>query len=83
MIIVDNEIITPTAFIRGHLIYYDWGKKRWLYADSDQICDDSRPCKRCGEFPTQEGYDHCWGYIEGAKSACCGHGVEEGFVIAH
>lgn len=28
-------------------------------------------------MPTKEGYDACLGYIKGAKSACCGHGIEE------
>jgi hypothetical protein len=32
-------------------------------------------------MPTKEGYDACLGYIEGAKSACCGHGVEEGYIV--
>ena len=31
-------------------------------------------------YPTKEGYDACLGYIEGAMSACCGHGVEKGYV---
>lgn len=32
-------------------------------------------------MPTKEGYDACLGHIAGVKSACCGHGVEEPFVI--
>ena len=65
---------------RGHEIYYDG--KDWRYSDDDTISDDSRPCKRCGRMPTKEGYDACLGHIEGAKSACCGHGAEEPYVIS-
>lgn len=68
-----------TSYLRGHEIYYDG--KNWRYKDNNQIADDSRPCKRCGRLPTPEGYDACLGYIEGAFSACCGHGVEDYYVL--
>jgi len=67
------------SYSRGWEIYYDG--KDWRYSDNHQIEDDSRPCKKCGCKPTEEGYDACLGYIDGVKSACCGHGVEEPFVI--
>lgn len=67
------------SYMRGHEIYYDG--KNWRYCDTHKQADDSRPCPRCGYWPTKEGYDHCLGYIEGAKSACCGHGVSPGFVL--
>lgn len=59
---------------RGWDIYYDG--TNWRYSDTNEIVDDSRPCKKCGCFPTKEGYDACLGYIEGVNSACCGHGRE-------
>lgn len=52
-----------------------------MYSDTHTICDDSRPCKRCGCMPTKEGYDACLGHIEGATSACCGHGVNKPILI--
>lgn len=68
-----------TSYSRGWKIYYDGNE--WKYSDNNQKISDSRPCKRCGKLPTKEGYDSCLGYIAGAKSACCGHGVEEPYVI--
>ena len=68
-----------TSYLRGHEIYYDG--EDWRYRDNDQIADDSRPCKTCGRFPTPEGCDACLGHIEGAISACCGHGVEDPYVL--
>lgn len=68
-----------TSHARGHDIYFDGNN--WKYRDTNTIFDDSRPCKKCGKMPTVEGYDACLGYIEGATSACCGHGVEKPYVI--
>jgi len=65
-----------TTHIRGHLIFWDDG---WYWADTKEPVTDERPCVRCGRMPTP--YDACLGYIEGAVSACCGHGIEEPYVI--
>ena len=64
---------------RGHKTYFDGND--WRYVDNNEIVNDMRPCKRCGKTPTTEGYDVCLGHIKGVKSACCGHGVEEPYVI--
>jgi hypothetical protein len=40
------------------------------------------PCYKCDRLPTPEGFDACLGYIEGASSACCGHGVEAPYIVA-
>ena len=64
---------------RGWDIYHDG--KDWRYSDNNKIFDDSRPCKKCGQHPTKEGYDACLGYIKGAKHACCGHGIEKGYIV--
>lgn len=63
---------------RGHEVYFK-GEK-WYYLDNNLEIDDSRPCKRCGCYPTKEGYDACLGHLEGVVHACCGHGVKEGYV---
>lgn len=68
-----------TSYSRGHSIYYDG--LDWRYTDNSELALNSRPCKRCGRLPTAEGYDSCLGYVNGATSACCGHGVEEAYTI--
>ena len=60
---------------RGHDTEWDEEAKEWRYADTGEIADYDRPCIKCGEMPTPDGYDPCIGYIEGATGACCGHGV--------
>lgn len=75
----ENVNITITSHSRGWDIYFDG--EDWRYSDNNQIYDDSRPCKRCGRMPSKEGYDACLGHIDGVKSACCGHGVEDSYVV--
>jgi hypothetical protein len=68
-----------TSYSRGHKIYFDGID--WRFCDSHEIDDHTRSCKHCGKAPTLEGYDACLGFIDGATSACCGHGVEKGYII--
>jgi hypothetical protein len=67
--------LTSKSYVRGHLIGWDEKKREWYYVDNGSIFDDSRACKKCGKFPTKEGYDACIGYIPGMESVCCGHGI--------
>lgn len=67
-----------TSYRRGHAIHCDGNA--WRYTDNDDIANYDRPCTRCGRMPTVEGYDACLGHIDEATSACCGHGIEAGFV---
>ncbi len=69
-----------TAHKRGHMIVFNDGQ--WVYADNHvPISQEERPCTRCGKMPTSEGYDACLGHIDGATSACCGHGVEAPYIV--
>ncbi len=69
-----------SSHLRGHLIeYYE---DQWYYFDTRDLADCERPCIRCGEMPTIEGYDACLGHILGARSVCCGHGVEVGYAYS-
>ena len=61
-----------TSHIRGNQIEH---QGQWVYSDNKASILIERPCVRCGEMPTEKGYDACLGYLEGVTSACCGHGV--------
>jgi len=61
------------SYKRGNPIEYDG--KRWIYSDDKSAISIEKRCIKCGRMPTSEGYDACLGYIPGAISACCGHGV--------
>ncbi|MBH1941655.1 hypothetical protein I5677_12200 [Mobilitalea sibirica] len=67
------------SYSRGHEIYYDGTD--WRYTNNEKVIDEHRPCKKCGRTPTPEGYDACLGHIDGASSACCGHGIENPYTI--
>ncbi|HAT4161936.1 hypothetical protein ACSXAB_07085 [Clostridium perfringens] len=68
-----------TSYERGHEIFFDGID--WRYSDNKKIINGKRACKKCGMLPTKEGYDACLKEINGVISACCGHGVEKGYVI--
>ncbi len=62
------------SYWRGNVITYNQVTKQW----SKPVHDI---CVRCSEPPTPEGHDACLGTLEGVKSACCGHGVEEPVIM--
>jgi len=72
---------TVTSHTRGHLIYWDEDRKAWFYADDSTSVSNERPCAKCNKMPTPEGHDPCLGHIPGAIGVCCGHGVQDGFVL--
>lgn len=71
--------MTANSKDRGWAIKYIGGV--WIYSDTNEIVDHKRHCARCGRIPTSEGHDACLGRIEGVKSACCGHGVDNSYVV--
>lgn len=73
--------MVATTYHRGHLIYYNEERKEWLYADDNTSSSVERPCKKCGHMPLETGEDYCVGHLYGVKSACCGHGVQEEFIM--
>ncbi len=70
--------MTGRSHVRGWACEFKGG--RWVFTDNGRATDHSRACRRCGRKPTPEGYDACLGHIPGATGACCGHGVDDGFV---
>jgi hypothetical protein len=68
----------PTGFDRGHKIFYDG--ENWRYCYNSEIATMDRPCIKCNRPPNYDGTDACLGHIDGAISACCGHGVYDGWI---
>lgn len=66
----------------GHETYFDDNDIE-RYVDINQIVEypSRRPCPQCHQLPTPEGHDACLGYIPGVLHACCGHGVQRGYVM--
>jgi hypothetical protein len=60
----------------------------WRYADdltetpeNDTDQGIERPCIACHQLAEPHGPDPCLGWLPGVKAACCGHGVEEPYVL--
>jgi len=71
-----------SAYFYGHAGYWDSAAQNWRYTDTDEpiAIPSARPCPQCYQLPTPEGHDACLGTIPGACAACCGHGVEMGYI---
>ena len=67
--------MSATTYIGGRLYEYNEVDGSWHEPDIET-------CPRCGArlHPGQEP-DACIGYVPGAESVCCGHGVEEPYVV--
>lgn len=72
-----------STFHRGHRIHARKDSKGvysiWEYSDGSSIKDE-RPCVRCGKPATEEDHDQCISNLPNVQYACCGHGVEDGYV---
>lgn len=69
-------------YFYGYPAYWDNDAEIWRYSDTNEpaIHPSKRPCPQCHQLPTPEGHDACLGTILGACAACCGHGVETGYI---
>ena len=61
------------AYINGHECVFKNGA--W------QLPANVEKCPRCGRMNKMNTPDGCIGLLPGVVSACCGHGVEEGYII--
>jgi len=68
-----------SAYHFGHLVFWDFYKQEWVYEDGITI-NDYRQCPKCGKTATNDGHDPCLANLTGVKNACCGHGVQEGYI---
>ena len=81
--------MTATGRTHGHQVVWDEGGEVWRWLDNGGVVTDERPCLFCGEPFTEmcdecdygTPHDPCLGHIDGALSACCGHGVEHGRIV--
>ncbi len=74
------------AYFFGHLVFID----RDANDPCVRYCDNreevppgpsKRPCPKCDRLPTPAGHDPCIADLPGVISACCGHGVEDGYIM--
>jgi hypothetical protein len=56
------------------------GKPVDEWYDNGESTDTPRPCPRCKKYQTKEGHDPCLSNLPGVESACCGHGINQGYI---
>lgn len=66
----------------GHERYVDENGDRRFKDNDVSVGIGYRPCAKCGEYPTEEGHDACFGKegLGNVMNACCGHGKNEGYI---
>jgi len=71
-----------TSYHRGHKTIITKSNEI-IYADNKILIKDDfyRYCLKCKEKPNEEGHDVCIANLPGVFSACCGHGIEEGYIV--
>lgn len=87
-----NEAAAPMRRRRRPAENHHFGYGTYYNARTGEVhfCDNGRPieeeyferkCPVCGECRTSDGRDPCLGSLPGVRNACCGHGVEPGYVM--
>jgi len=69
------------GYLSGNAMYTEQTFTNYWTDTGEPVDDHPRPCPRCGKMPTSEGYDACIGRVPGASDVCCGHGVEEPYIV--
>jgi hypothetical protein len=79
--------IVAYSYFRGHPVVCFTGEACERYADDlTPTVDEAgqsveRPCVQCGLLAAPDGPDPCLGLLPDVKAACCGHGVDEPYVL--
>lgn len=82
--------MTTRSYVRGWAAYFDGEIWRWESTGEPAAGwsgGRERPCRFCARVaaPSDEvdgslSPDPCLGFIPGVTSACCGHGIERGYL---
>jgi hypothetical protein len=84
-----TAVIAQYGYYRGHPVVCLEGEACERYADDLTSTVDAqgvsveRPCVHCGALAAPDGPDPCLGLLPDVRAACCGHGVEEPYVVVH
>ncbi len=77
-----------TGYIFGHKVISTDEGTTWIYADNgdpvydtdDNFLGSRRKCPQRDLTKRSDGHDPCLRTLPGVKNACCGHGVEDGYL---
>lgn len=83
-----SDIVGLPNYVFGHPV--DCIDDVWRYRDTGEAVlydgcggarvPQERVCPKCRLPQTADGHDPCLANLPGVRFACCGHGVEDGYV---
>lgn len=78
----EKKKMSATTRVQGHEIQYDHELDSWKYRDTKELVTPSniRKCIKCGNKESEQGHDFCIQNLGKVINACCGHGVEKGYI---
>ena len=77
---ISRDLTENRSRLNGVEVVFESG--RWVWADTHEAVGEGiRPCPHCGKLPGPNGEDGCLGHLPGVMHACCGHGIEDGYLI--
>jgi len=71
--------IMHTGYLFGHKVTWCEETESWL-DDTGKEPETDLACPKCHKKQTKEGHDPCIANLPGVKFACCGHGVDDGYI---
>ena len=79
-----GKIIISEAYNFGHALGWNEKEEVWFYVETNlpNTLETymNLVCPKCKKKPTEDGHDPCIENLPGVKFACCGHGVDEGYI---
>ena len=75
--------MTVTTYIRGKKAYFDDERQIWFFEDGNEVGKVAEICSRCHTHHLPNECDWCLRPLKECGmivSACCGHGIEPGYI---
>lgn len=69
-----------TSYLLGNKIRWCDASKTWLDENGEEPNRAELVCPKCQKKQTKDGHDPCIANLPGVKFACCGHGVDDGYI---
>lgn len=76
-------LMVATSYIRGHKVFFNENENKWLFCDEQSNNNFVEVCPRCCQPHLPNDCDYCLRPLQKCDyivSACCGHGVEQGYI---
>lgn len=80
----EPTVVIRSGFVRGHDTAWSYERQAHVFVATGELAPasggDEPACPFCGLHAERNGPDPCLGEMVAVGSACCGHGVHEGWI---